>query len=175
MTIVGAEGLDALTIERLAAASGRSEGEVKSHYSTASACLYDTYEEIALSVYHDFAGAFAAERGWRDGLHMATVTLLRRMAARPAEARLCFTEILHGDHELLRRRDASRARLVRLFLRERGKRCGDADAVQMQLELLIGASFQAIAAAVAEDRVVDLEELAPELKERASVFEPVTA
>lgn len=138
-------------------------------------CLCDIYDEVALSVYHDFAAAFAAARGWRDALRTAAVTLLRRMASRPAEARLCFAEIPRGDHELLRRRVASRGRLVHLFVRELGKRRDDAEAVQMQLELLIGASFHAIAAAVAKDRVADLEALAPELEARACVFEPVAA
>lgn len=173
--IVGEDGIDALTVERLASESGLIPERVVEHYRTATECLYDTYEEVAASIYEDFAAAFAAVSGWRDALRRVSVTLLSRMAAHPAEARLCFAEILQGDYELLRRREASRRRLVQLFVTELGKRRDEPELFEMQLELLIGAGFQAIAAAVAEDRVAELESLASELESRAFVFEPVAA
>jgi hypothetical protein len=45
----------------------------------------------------------------------------------------------------------------------------------MQLELLIGASFQMISSAVAEGRIDELPELEDELISRANVFQPVPA
>ena len=88
---------------------------------------------------------------------------------------LCFAEMLHGDHELLRRREASKRRLLRLLVRELGKRRANAHLVQIQLELLIGAGFQAIAALVADDRIRELEAIMPELESRAHAFEPLAA
>lgn len=45
----------------------------------------------------------------------------------------------------------------------------------MQLELLIGAGFQAIAAAIESGDITALPGLAPELESRAFVCEPVPA
>jgi AcrR family transcriptional regulator len=173
LQIVGGEGIEAMTLERLSSEAGLSLDEVVPHYPSASACLYETYEEVSRGVLADFAATFAAEMGWRHALTAAARKLLERMAARPAEARLCFQEILRGDHELLRRRDAARQRMVDLFVRELRRRLGDNEVPRIQLELLIGAGFQAIAAAVEEDRLSELPELLAELTSRAYVFEPV--
>jgi hypothetical protein len=171
--LVAASGLEALTDARLADAAGLTLAELHAHYLTAADCLYDTYDAVALSIYEDFERAFATEPGWRDALRLAGTTLLDRMAARPAEARLCFAEVIRGDHELLRRREASRRRLHVLFVRELGRRRDQAELFEMQLELLIGAGFQAIAAAVAGDRIERLPTLNVELESRALVFESV--
>jgi AcrR family transcriptional regulator len=170
--IVGREGIEALTIERLAREAGLTSDEVRAHYPSAADCLSASYEEVSRSILDDFASAFAAEAGWRNALTSAARTLLERMAARPEEARLCFQEVLRGDHELLRRRDEARGRMVDLFVRELRRRQGRWRVPRTQLELLIGAGFQAIAAAVAEGRVHELLELLPELTSRAYVFEP---
>lgn len=175
LSIVGAEGLSALTDERLAQATGLDGRALAAHYDSAASCLYATYEEVAGGIYQDFARAMAAQPGWYDALRAGGLTLLHRLTARPAEARLCFAEILHGDYELLRRREASRRRLVTLFVRELGRRHQEPEQYRMQLELLIGACFQAIAAAVAERRAAELERLFPELESRAYVFEAASA
>lgn len=175
LLIVDKHGLDGLTLERLCVNAGVAPTEFGAHYESASACLYDAYEEVAGSIYDDFAAAFAAETRWRQALRLASHTLLQRLAAHPAEAKLCFVEILHGDHELLRRRDASRRRLVDLFVSELGRRRENPEQFRVQLELLIGAAFQAIAQAVTEGRLAELTTLEPELEERAFVFEPTSA
>jgi AcrR family transcriptional regulator len=175
LEIVGRDGIDGVTFERLGAQAQMPPEIVQAHYPTVAACLYDTYEKVAYSIYKDFATGFAAVPGWRNALRHVGATLLRRMAANPAEARLCFAEILQGDYELLRRREASRRRLISLFVRELGKRRDRPEDFRMQLELLIGSTFQAIASAVAEDRLDEFEQLASELESRAFVFEPVAA
>jgi hypothetical protein len=179
LDVVGSGGIYALTMSRLASESGLTVDELRAHYPTAEACLYDTYEEVALEIYHEFASAFITKPRWRSALRFASSRLLARMAARPAEARLCFAEILQGDYELLRRREASRTRLVELFVAEFGKRCSEPEEFRIQLELLIGAGFQTIAAAVAdaiaEDRLEELLELEPELESRSFVFDRLAA
>jgi hypothetical protein len=167
LEIIGELGLEAVEDERL---SERAGIDVAEHYDGARACLYDTYQHVALSIYHDFERCFAEVPGWRRGLMLAGHTLLGRLAERPAEARLCFIEILRGDHELLRRRDASRRRLVDLLVRELGRRHEHPEQFRMQLELVIGAGFQAIATAVETGEVEVLTGLEPELKTRAFVF-----
>jgi hypothetical protein len=176
LEIVGNDGIEALTKERLSTEAGVAADELDAHYPTVASCLYDTYEEVSLGVYEDFVDAFRAEPAWRRALTIGGRRLLERMAARPAEARLCFVEVLRGDHELLRRRVAARRRMVELFARELRRRLDEQDDVpEMQLELLIGAGFQAIAQAVSDGQVADLPELEPELISRANVFEPVPA
>ncbi len=130
---------------------------------------------MSRSIYDDFVAAFAAESDYRDALRLARDTLLERMTARPNEARFCFVEVLRGDHELLRRRDASRRRLVALLMDELARRCDQSELLRMQVELLVGAGFQAISAAVEEGDVAELAELGPELESRALVFAPVPA
>ena len=145
------------------------------HYQTVQSCLHDTYDHVARSVYQEFAAAFAAEQGWEDALRLAAGTLLRRMAARPDEARFCFIEVLRGDHELLRRRDASRRRLIALLVQELGRECEQPQHFALQLELLIGSSFQTIATSIAHGEVAHLPALQPELESRAYVFAPLAA
>lgn len=145
------------------------------HYGDASGALCATYDEVAAAIYEEIADALASERGWYDALRAGGLALLRHLNTHPAEARLCFAEIHKGDHQLLRRRASSRRRLVSLFVRELGRRREEPELYAVQLELLIGASFQAIATAVSEGSVEQLEQLAPELESRAFVFEPVGA
>jgi AcrR family transcriptional regulator len=174
LEIIGDHGIAALSVGRLAERCGLNVNEIRAHYPTATSCLYATYDEVARAVYEDFAEAFRSEPGWRRALALCGRVLLARMARRPAEARLCFVEVLRGDHELLRRRVAARRRMVQLFVREFERRREDAGALApMQLELLIGASFQMISSAVADGRIEELPELEEELISRANVFQPV--
>jgi AcrR family transcriptional regulator len=175
LTVVGTDGIDAVSSERIAAEAALALEHSLRHYASARECLYDTYERVAQSIYEDFERCFALEQGWRRALMLAGRTLLERMAARPAEARLCFIQVLKGDHELLRRREANRRRLVDLFVRELGNRREEPEQFRIQLELLIGAAFQAIATAVETGDVAELPELVPELRSRAFVFEPAAA
>jgi AcrR family transcriptional regulator len=176
LSIVGADGIESLTMRRIAGQAGVPEDEAERHYRTAEDCLHQTYEEVSAGVLDDFRSAFRAEPGWRRALTLGGRTLLERMAARPEEARLCFIEVLRGDHELMRRRVASRRRMVQLFSSELRARMDDGDEVsELQLELLIGAAFQAISAAVTAGDIADLPELESELVWRAEVFEPVPA
>lgn len=175
LAIIAEDGIGPLAAECLAARAGISPDEFPEHYADASECLYATYEQISGEIYDDFATALATEQGWRRALALAGRTLLERLAARPAEARLCFVEILRSDHELLRRRALARRRLVDLFVSELGRRRDDSEQYRMQLELLIGAGFQAIATAIETGDVNGLPALEPELESRALVFEPVPA
>jgi AcrR family transcriptional regulator len=175
LAIVAEDGLEALTSARLAHEAGVSPEKLHAHYQTVQSCLHDTYEQVARSIYQDFAAAFAAEQGWTDALRLAASTLLRRMAARPDEARFCFIEVLRGDHELLRRRDASRRRLIALLVQQLGRECAQPELFATQLELLIGSSFQTIAASIAHREPAHLPALEPELESRAYVFAPAAA
>ena len=174
VAIVAEEGIESFSAERLALRSRLGHEVIAAHYASAADCLYDAYEEVSRSIHHDFAVAFAAEPSWYEGLALAGRTLLERLAAHPEEARFCFVEVLRGDHELARLRADSRRRLVDLFVSELRRRC-DHEVPRMQLELLIGAAFQAIAAAVNSGNITELPDMMPELTSRAYVFQPAAA
>jgi AcrR family transcriptional regulator len=175
LAIVGGRGLEGVTLAQLSERAGVSVQEARAHYRDEQSCLADTYEEVAQSIYDDFAAVLAGEPAWHDALTRAARALLERLAARPAEARLCFVEILHADPELPRRRERRRQRLVDLFVSELGRRRDGAEKLRLQLELLIGAGFQLIAEAVASGETAGLPGIEPELVSRGYVFEPVAA
>jgi AcrR family transcriptional regulator len=175
LELIGEGGGEALSSERLASRAGVSVEQVHAHYATPELCLYDTYAEVSRSVLGDFAEAFAAGSSWPQALRLAGRRLLDRMAQRPAEARLCFLEVQRGDRELRRLREQGRRRMVALFVAEHRRRRQAEELPDMQLELLIGAGFQAIAGAVSQGRVSELPQLEPALEELAGVFEPLAA
>jgi hypothetical protein len=174
--IVGEDGLAGLSLSSLSQFSGLPPTEVRIHYRSAADCLNDTYDELARALLLDFADAFERGATWDDGLLRGQERLLARMARRPAEARLWFVEVLRGDRELLRRRDSGARQMLELFITQHRRWHPDADEVpEMQLELLIGASYQLISARVADRRIADLLEMGPELDALADTFEPVAA
>jgi hypothetical protein len=174
VAIVADEGIESFSAERVALRSGLGFEVLDAHYASAADCLYDAYEEVSRSIHQDFAAAFAAEPSWYEGLALAGRTLLARLASDPDEARFCFVEVLRGDHELARLRADSRRRLVDLFVSELRRRC-DNEVPRMQLELLIGAAFQAIASAINGGNITELPGIMPELTSRAYVFQPAAA
>jgi hypothetical protein len=144
------------------------------HYRTARECLGDAYDEIAHELQDEFMYAFAESPTWSDGLNLGMERMLSRMADRPDEAQLLFVETLCGDRELMRRREAARRRMIRLLSAEHRRR-DDSEPPSIQYEMLLGACFQLISAHACEGGIEELPELAPELAELASVFEPVAA
>jgi AcrR family transcriptional regulator len=170
--VIGAGGIDALTLSALSASSRLPAEVITRHYPSAAACLYDTYVQTSASIRKDFAATLARGSRWAHGLRMAGRGLLQRMARRPDEARLCFLEVLRGERELLRARDRARRLMVEMFRAEHARRRGRENLPDVQFELLIGAAFQAIAAAVAEGRIGELATLEDELVELDGVFEP---
>ena len=175
MAIVAEEGIESFNAERLELRSGLESDELARHYTSAASCLYDAYDEVSRSIHADFALAFAAEPSWYDGLALAGRTLLERLGRASRRGAL-----------LLRRgaraattswpacRADSRRRLVELFVAELRRRC-DNEVPRMQLELLIGAAFQAIASAVNGGNITELPGMMPELTSRAYVFQPAAA
>jgi hypothetical protein len=118
--------------------------------------------------------AFDDGSDWQERFELSRKRILERLALNPAEARLCFVETLRGDRGLRRRREIHRRSMVDFLTRE--ARGADGDGMRpIQIELLIGAGFQAISAAVAQDGGVDLAELSPTLADLEGCFLPVHA
>lgn len=173
--LVGDRGLDGLSVTALCDQCGLTPDQLVDHYSSAQACLYDAYDELSHELQLEAADSFDSARDWHDALGIASSRMLCRLAENPGETRLLFVEALRGDRELRRRRERGRQQMVALFLAEH-RRCGDLEAMsQIQLEMLLGASFHVIANHVTDGRIEDLPELAPELAELAGVFEGLAA
>jgi AcrR family transcriptional regulator len=170
LEIVGEGGIEALSQERLADRLGMTAEQVCRHYATSSACIYDTYDELACDVLRDMVDAFAQGDDWQAGFDLSRHRLLERMAAHPAQARLCFVETTRGDRELRRRRDITRRWIVEFLQREHERRNHGEPMPVMQLEMLIGAGFQTISSAVADGDTADLSELEPKLAQVAGFF-----
>jgi hypothetical protein len=121
------------------------------------------------------ADSFARSRSWSDALMGGVGGVLSRLARCPAEARLCFVEVLRGDRGLLWRRENMRRLTIELLTAEHDSRSDAEHLSAMQHEMLVGASFQMIASRVRDGQIDALPELGPELAELAGIFEPIAA
>jgi AcrR family transcriptional regulator len=174
LELVHAEGVEGVTLDALSERTGRSLEEVRSHYATAESCLWATYDEVAFALFLALVGGFAQPGNWETAVGRALRWLLARLAAHPAEARLCFVEAVRGDRRLRRHCAETRTWVVELFAAEHRRRRHH-DEFELQIELLVGAAAQAIAGAVADEPTRDLRELEPTLAGLTEVFTPVAA
>ena len=154
LQLVGDRGLSGVSLDALVDRTKLTPAQVRSHYPTVQACVSDTYEHVSMDLLGIMADSFARSRSWSDALTSGVGSVLKRLARRPAEARLVFVEVLRGDRELLWRRENMR---------------------RLTVELLIGASFHLIASRVQGGQIDELPELGPELAELAGMFEPIAA
>jgi AcrR family transcriptional regulator len=173
LELVGEEGIENLSLESLAARTGGQPAEVATHYATSRECIYETYDEVASDLRREMMDAFEDGSDWQEGFELARRRILERLAVNPAEARLCFVETLRGDRGLRRRRDVNRRSLLDFLTREYARSANGVGMRPIQIELLIGADFQAISTAVAQDGGLDLGELDSRLAELESCFLPV--
>jgi AcrR family transcriptional regulator len=175
LELVGEGGIENLSLEGLAARTGREPAEVTAHYATSSECVYETYDEVACDLRREMVDAFGEASDWQEGFEISRKRMLERLAVNPSEARLCFVETLRGDRELRRRRELNRRSLIE-FLTQEYARAANGDGMRpIQIELLIGAGFQVISTAVAQDGGLDLAELDSRLTDLESCFLPVHA
>ena len=168
--LVGEGGIEAVSHQSLAARTGLPPLDVALHYPSASDCVYETYDEVSAGVLLDMAGAFGEGESWGSGFELSRQRLLVRMAARPAEARLCFVEPMRGDRRLRRRRGANRRWILEFLQSEYDRRRERERLPEIQFELLIGAGFQAISSTVADGHAAELPELESQLADLAGMF-----
>jgi AcrR family transcriptional regulator len=172
LAIIGEVGANGLSHEALELRAGLTPGEAARHYPTVESCVHGIYEQVCEDLAAEFAGAFSLALSWSSALALAQRRVLSRLASQPAEARLCFVEALRGDRELRRRRDLRRRWIVD-FLTEQHLRLGrGATTSKLQIELLVGARFQAIASMVEAGRASELLTLDGRFDELTTVFDP---
>ena len=174
LELVGSGGLEGLTLHTLSERAGCTVEEVRDHYATEWECLWATYDEVSFGLFLELASGFAEPGSWESAVARALRRLLARLAANPAEARLCFVEALRGDRRLRGHYAKTRLSVVELFANEHRRR-GRRGESELQIELLVGAAVQAIAGAVVGGRVRELHELEYRLLELPEVFTPIAA
>ena len=76
LEIVGADGADGVTLERLSAASGLPVAEISTHYATGAECVYETYDEVGCEIVLDLIDAFAEGTDWQSALELSNRRLL---------------------------------------------------------------------------------------------------
>jgi hypothetical protein len=173
--LVGDGGLDNVSDEALAERTNLTLDQLRSHYPTVQACVCDTYERVSMDLLGIIADSFGSSSCWSDALAGGVGRVLIHLADRPAEARLCFVEVLRGDRELLWRRENMRRLTIELLSAEQRNRSDTEHLTEMQHEMLVGASFQLISSRVAEGQIDQLPDLGAELAEVTGLFEPVAA
>lgn len=174
LKIVGEGGIEALDHHSLAAGTRIPTAEVARHYPDISQCLYETYDSVVSDILLGLMELVREGSDWQAGFERARWAMLERLAANPAEARLCFVETLRGDRELRRRREVTRRRVVDFLTQEHKRRQPEEGLPDMQFEMLIGAGFQAISSAVSSEEI-DLTELEAQLAEVQDCFFPQRA
>jgi AcrR family transcriptional regulator len=175
LQLVGDRGLSGVSLDALVERTKLTPAQLRSHYPTVQACVSDTYERVSMDLLGIMADSFARSRSWSDALTSGVGNVLRRLARRPAEARLCFVEVLRGDRELLWRRENMRRLTVELLTAEHNSRSDTEQLSTMQHEMLVGASFHMIASRVEDGQIDELLELGPKLAELAGMFQPIAA
>jgi AcrR family transcriptional regulator len=153
LATVAEAGLEGLSLDAIASRANLTHAEARRHYADAATCIYETYDDVSASIALDMADAFGQGTSWETGYALARQRLLNRMARRPAEARLCFVEVLRGDRQLRLRREQTRQWIVDFLTGQYEQRRTEEGLPEMQIEMLVGAGFQAISTAVstAED------------------------
>jgi hypothetical protein len=169
---VGGDGAAALSIEALSERSGLSAEELGEHYPTATACIYDVYDGASATLLDPVFGAFDDGASWERGFGNFTERLLAQVTANPLQARLCFVEAPRVDRELRRRCERQRREVVGYLAQEYERRRRREGLSDVQIELLVGASFHVISEALAANDAEQLRGLETQVADLAGIFEP---
>ena len=172
LAIIGEAGSEALSHEALEVEAGLVPGEAVRHYPTVESCVVAVYDRVCGELLGEFARAFSFATSWDAALASAQRRVLSRLATHPAEARLCFLEPVRGDRELRRCRDLRRRRLVDFLTEQRRRLEPGAVTSPVQIELLVGATFQEIVTMVEAGRAAELTDLDARVDDVIRLFGP---
>jgi hypothetical protein len=161
-----------VTLADLAAAAGIRASKAEGHCPEGAArVVADAYRRAAGELFDEYAASFRLADSWPEKLTASLQRLLRRLAAEPAMAYLCFVAPISGDGELRDIREAFRGRYVRL-LEDEQRQDGAEPLPALQLELMVGAVFRTIGGLVHDGRAPELPALLEDVTGAAQVFEP---
>jgi len=167
-----------VTMADLAAAAGVPASTVAGHCPEGAArVVADAYRRAAGDLFGEYAASFRLADSWPEQLGASLERLLRRLAAEPAMAHLCFVAPVAGGEELREIRESFRARYVALLASEQDRHADDDEDLlpELALELMVGAVFRTIGELVADGRAPELPAMREEVAGAAQVFEPRVA
>jgi hypothetical protein len=171
-------GTGKVSMSHLATAAGVPASAASGHCPEgAAAVVADAYRRSADVLFGEYAASFGLAQSWPDKLAGGLERMLRRLAAEPAVAHLCFVAPMAGDEELVEVREAFRARYVELLAIEQDRHLDDEEELlpELALEMMVGAVFRTIGSFVAEGRAPELPALLEDVAFSAAVFEPRVA
>ncbi|HET6509310.1 MAG TPA: hypothetical protein VFG42_21110 [Baekduia sp.] len=139
--------------------------------------IADAYRRASGELFVEYAASFRMADSWSEKLGAALQRLLRRLAAEPAIAHLCFVAPMVGDAELREIREAYRSRYVELLATEQDRHLDDEEELlpELQLEMMVGSMFRTIGTLVADGRAPELPAMLEDVAFSAAVFEPRVA
>jgi AcrR family transcriptional regulator len=167
-----------VTMADLAAAAGIPASTIAGHCPEGAArVVADAYRRAAGELFGEYAASFRMADSWPEQLGTSLERLLRRLAAEPALAHLCFVAPAAGGEELLEIRETFRTRYVELLAVEQDRSAEDEDELlpELALELMVSAVFRTIGTLVAEGRAPELPTMLEDVRGAAQVFEPRVA
>jgi AcrR family transcriptional regulator len=167
-----------VTMADLAAAAGVPASTVPGHCPEgATRVVADAYRRAAGELFVEYAASFRLADSWPEKLGASLERMLRRLAAEPAVAHLCFVAPAAGGDELREIRELFRTRYVELLATEQDHFAEDEDELlpELALELMVSAVFRTIGGLVAEGRAPELPLLLDDVAGAAQVFEPRVA
>jgi len=167
-----------VTLSHLAAAAGVPASTAAGHCPEgAGAVIADAYRRASGELFVEYAASFRMADSWSEKLGAALQRLLRRLAAEPAIAHLCFVAPMVGDAELREIREAYRSRYVELLATEQDRHLDDEEELlpELQLEMMVGSMFRTIGTLVADGRAPELPAMLEDVAFSAAVFEPRVA
>jgi hypothetical protein len=166
-----------VTLAHLAAAAGVPSRAAEGHCPEgAGQVVADAYRRASGELFVEYAASFRLADSWPDKLGASLQRMLRRLAAEPAVAHLCFVAPASGAEDLRDIREDFRAQYVELLATEQDRHLGDVELLpELQLELMVSAVFRTIGALVADGRAPELPAMLEDVAGAAQVFEPRVA
>jgi AcrR family transcriptional regulator len=167
-----------VTMADLGAAAGVPASAIQGHCPEGAArVVADAYRRAAGNLFGEYAASFRLADSWPEKLGAGLERMLRRLAAEPAIAHLCFVAPSGGYEELREIREGFRSRYVELLASEQDRYADDEDELlpELALELMVSAVFRTIGGLVAEGRAPELPALIVDVAGAAQVFEPRVA
>jgi hypothetical protein len=157
VALVGSEGLEGATQERLGQVAGLEPGTLALHVcGDVHVCVRAAYEEAIEGLQARYAARLHRAATREEGLRDATADLLAYLARHGDVAAFVTVEVLKGGRELLELREELRRRSVANVRRELARFDGGAVASDLQIEMLVATMGHTIARHVDAGRTSEL-------------------
>lgn len=156
--VVAERGYAGATIGRITEAAGVTKKTFYTHFTELDDCFLAAYERGTAIVLECVAAAFAAERGWPEGIRAALGTVLSMLAAAPPFARMAMVEVNAAGPRVRRARIEGMERFRAFFAGP-----GEVTVPTVVADAVVGGVYSAIYVQIEKDETTNLPELLPQL------------